>query len=59
MTTKVTVDAHAGWDIEVVVARGEYNEIRVLETEVVPAGTVREFYIHSGMRLVLVEEIRK
>lgn len=57
MTTKVTVDAHAGWDVGVLLRVGEPSQVPELREEIVPAGTVREFYIHSGLRIVLIEEI--
>lgn len=56
MTTKVTVDAHAGWDVQVEVinvsAQGEVTSI-----EVVSKHTTKDFYIHSGMRLGEVKEL--
>ena len=59
MTTKVTVDAHAGWPVHVKTidkgVNGEWTETR---TETVPANEVREFYVHDSRRL-LVEEGRR
>lgn len=63
MTSKVTVDAHAGLDIEVVTVRGEYTIdgkwINPLETikEKVLAGTKKDFYIHSGMTIQSIREL--
>ena len=57
MTTKVTVDAHAGWDVEVV------EEVKTVEgvqerTTVVAKNTVKDFYIHSGLALKSVKELQ-
>lgn len=56
MTTKVTIDAHAGWPVEVTFvqldARGYPGEPR---TEIVPPNTVRDFYVHSHLELHVKE----
>lgn len=57
MTTKVTIDAHAGWDVAVTLIRGE-NE-RIIEDIIVPANTVQDFYIHSGLSIFGIAEIPK
>lgn len=57
MTTKVTVDAHAGWPVSVTYIVGEPHLSTRIETEVVPPHTTRDFYIHSGMRISNIEEL--
>lgn len=56
MTTKVTVDAHAGWDVVVHLLRGEFPE-QTLEEEIVDANTTKDYYIHRGLSIVLVQEV--
>jgi hypothetical protein len=60
MTTAVTVDAHAGWNIEVVVQSLD-NEGNVTEerTEVVERLTTKVFYIHSHMQLARIKELKQ
>lgn len=59
MTTAVLVDAHAGWDVEV--------EVKVLDgTGAVSSVSVRTvlkftketFYVHSGMELGFIREVK-
>ncbi len=59
MTTRVTVDAHAGWPVLVVMVVGEPSSNKEICQEVVPANEERHFYIHSGMRIVNIEELPK
>lgn len=56
MTTRVTVDAHAGWPVEVIGLHGElgHKEYRI---EIVQPYTKRDFYIHSRFRIVSIEEL--
>lgn len=56
MTTKVTVDAHAGWPVLVTLKHGGPNAAKSVSTETVEPNTVREFYVHSGLQIVGVEE---
>jgi len=56
MTTKVTVDAHAGWPVLVTIKQGEPNSEKSIRTETVEPKTVRDFYIHSGMQIIGIEE---
>ena len=56
MTTKVTIDAHAGWPVLVTIKNGESAYPKSVSTETVEANTVRDFYIHSGMQIVGIEE---
>jgi hypothetical protein len=57
MTTKVTVDAHAGWPVQVDIRKGESGTPDVFETATVEPNTVRDFYIHSGMSIVGIKEL--
>jgi hypothetical protein len=56
MTTKVTVDAHAGWPVIVTIMRGEANSEKFVETSIVEPLTVKDFYIHSGLKILHIEE---
>lgn len=57
MTTRITVDAHAGWPVAVVTRNGEPGQIASFSTEIVAPKTSKDFYIHSGMRIVAIEEV--
>ncbi len=57
MTTKITVDAHAGWPVLVVSLQGETNYPKTIREDIVPANETRDFYIHSGLRIVHIEEL--
>lgn len=59
MTTKVTVDAHAGWPVEVVIKLGEPYQLKTLEIIVVNPNTVRDFYVHSGMEILSIKELER
>lgn len=56
MTTKVTVDAHAGWPVAVVTRDGEAGYPASYTTHLVEPNTSRDFYIHSGSRIISIEE---
>ena len=56
MTTRVTVDAHAGWPVMVVIERSETNFVKTIETETVEPMTQRDFYIHSSMKILSIFE---
>ncbi len=63
MTTKITVDAHAGWDVRVL--KIDYDpdnaggsEDVVVDSVLVEAGTKEDFYIHQGRKLTVIE-VRK
>lgn len=56
MTTKVTVDAHAGWDLKVTLIDGREGEEQTQTEIIVPAHTVQDFYVHDGRR-IRVEEV--
>lgn len=57
MTTKITVDAHSGLDILVVQLAGEPNYHKFVKTDVVPAFEKRDFYVHSGLKIINIEEL--
>lgn len=57
MTTRVTIDAHAGWPVQVVSERGEPGYEKAIQVDVVPPKTTRDFYIHSGLRILSVIEL--
>jgi hypothetical protein len=52
----VTVDAHAGWPIAVVTRDGEPGQVASYTTHLVEPNTSLDFYIHSGSRIISVEE---
>ncbi len=56
MTTKVTIDAHAGWPVLVVSKYGEPQAAKSYVTERVEPYTKRDFYIHSGLAIVDIVE---
>jgi hypothetical protein len=59
MTTKVTVDAHAGWDVEVAVQELNVEGIIVSTTfDLVHKNTAKDFYIHSHKQLGSVKEMK-
>lgn len=51
MTTKVTIDAHAGWPVAVTKVQSEWAK----STEIVPPGEERTFYVYSTMDLHIHE----
>lgn len=53
------MDAHAGWDVLVWKKVGEPSDEPSYEKEIIPAGTVKDFYIHSGLSLLEISEIKK
>lgn len=57
MTTKVTVDAHAGWPVEVsqIQTDGNGNASSEPIVSVVMPNTTVDFYIHSHMEIKLRE----
>lgn len=56
MTTRITVDAHAGWPVLVILKYGEPNQAKSIQTERVEPNTERTFYVHSGLQIIGVEE---
>lgn len=59
MTTAVTVNAHAGWPVLVVQVVGEPNSPKSIRQEVVEPNTEKTFYIHSGMRIIDIQELER
>ena len=66
MTSKVTVDAHAGWDIEVKVEEKEYvpEGLEVMgvtpwkcSTILVEGGTKEDIYIWETKRITSIREL--
>jgi hypothetical protein len=63
MTTRVLVDAHAGWPVKVEAidkvydrATSEYTgETQTTETTVVRPNTEQEFYVHDSRQLLITE----
>lgn len=56
MTTKVSVDAHAGWPVKVEKVQLDNAGIAVrTEEEIVPPHTTKDFYVHSHMELHIKE----
>ena len=56
MTTKVTVDAHAGWPVEVTRVQLDAEGKPAGEpVDVVPAKTTRDLYVHSLLELRVKE----
>lgn len=56
MTTKITVDAHAGWPVLVVVKQGEPSYSQTIQDYVVEPNTKLDFYIHSGLQILYIGE---
>lgn len=52
MTTKVTVDAHAGWPVAVSAIDAKQAPIW---TQTVKPGAVQDFYVWSGQGLIITE----
>lgn len=59
MTTKVTVDAHAGWPVEVTLRDGEPDYPKSARVVVVDPGTKTDFYVHSGLEIIGVRELKR
>lgn len=57
MTTKVTVDAHAGWPVRVTRVYYKPGVETGRDDVIVQPNTIQDFYIHSNM-LIHVEEIQ-
>ena len=56
MTTKVTVDAHAGWPVRVTtVDLNEDGTRRAVSSATVPPHTTQDFYVHSHRELEIKE----
>lgn len=59
MTTKVTIDAHAGWDISYTTVNIDSAGVELSRvTGVVTKYTTKDIYIHSNMKLVEIVELQ-
>lgn len=56
MTTKITVDAHAGWPVEVTLL--DNANIATAPPTIVQPNTTQDFYVYEG-RNVLIKELNK
>lgn len=61
MTTAVTVDAHAGWPVQVCIQKrlpGSGTGVRVVEVELVRVEphTSRVFYVYDGQSIEVSED---
>jgi hypothetical protein len=57
MTTAVTIDAHAGWPVEVIIRNGEPGNPDIFKTKIVEPSTKETFYLHSGCSIVGIKEL--
>ena len=55
MTTKVTVDAHAGWPVKVKAIDTFDGESKTTELGIVPPHENRDFFVHSTRQIVVTE----
>lgn len=55
MTTKVTVDAHAGWPVKVEAIDYTSSETTKVELGIVPAGQSRDFHVWQERQLIITE----
>lgn len=59
MTTKITVDAHAGWPVQVVAEdRLASGALAYSTFPVIAPGEVKEFVVFEGRRLIVTELAR-
>lgn len=58
MTTKVEVDAHAGWPVKVTLIDNGGTDKEQLTEIIVAPNTVGTFYVWSGRSLVVQEQDR-
>lgn len=59
MTTAVTVDAHAGWPVEVQTRNIVPSSDGTINTEIVQPNTKSIFYIHDGLEIISIKELPK
>lgn len=57
MTSMVTVNAHSGLPISVTLQHGEPSQPKAVSTEIVVAGAIKIFYIHSGLVITDIHEL--
>lgn len=59
MTTRITIDAHAGWDVEVELEQlNAEGEVTSRTKQVVSKYTIRDIYVHSHLRVSGITELR-
>jgi predicted nucleic-acid-binding protein len=59
MTTTIVVDAHAGWDVEVLVrAFSNDGKTQSVSTHVVPKFTAQSFWISTHMEIIGIRELK-
>lgn len=60
MTTRIHIDAHAGWDVKYTVVSLESDGTETnREERVVPKNTSQDVYIHSTMKLDNIHEVKE
>lgn len=59
MTTRVEIDAHAGWPVLVTMLVGEPGTRKEVRTQIVQPNTNANIYIHSGCVITHIEEMNK
>ena len=60
MTSKVTIDAHAGWPIKVTQQNKNADDVwEDGREEVVAPHTVQDFYVYDSRRIVVEEQRRE
>lgn len=57
MTTKITIDAHAGWPILVVKLVGEPSQEKTILSQIVEPFEKADIFIHSGLKILHIEEL--
>lgn len=55
MTTRITVDAHAGWPVEVTTVDVRPSGTKQTTSATVPPGEVRDFYVFDNRELIVRE----
>ena len=55
MTTKVTVDAHAGWPVRVEAKNFYGDDHQVSRLGIVKPGEVQDFYVFDTGQLIITE----
>lgn len=60
MTTAITVDAHAGWDVEVSTEKlNGHGDWEFNSKMIVKAHTKEIIYIHSHLKITEVREVKQ
>lgn len=58
MTTRVSIDAHAGWPVEVTMIDVQPDGTKISSVVTVAPHTAQDFYVHSSREL-LIKELSK